>query len=134
MFSDNKKNRQEEYTSIQNIIAKGTKIVGDVYSEGDLRIDGLIEGNVKTQGKVVVGKTGEINGTLESSNAHFEGKFSGKLTLTETLTLKASAHIDGEVITQKLAVEPGATFNVSSCVMTSNLKEIKGDSKAKKTA
>jgi len=134
MFSDNKKGRLQDNTSIQNLIAKGTKIVGDFISEGDLRIDGVIEGNVKTPGKVVVGKTGEIIGTLESSNAYFEGKFSGKLNLKETLTLKESANIEGEVVTQKLAVEPGATFNVSSCVMQSSVKGIKGDPKTKKTA
>lgn len=133
MFSDNKKDKHQDNTSIQNIIAKGTKIVGDFSSEGDLRIDGTIEGNVKTPGKIVVGKTGEIIGTLEGTNAYFEGKFSGKLNLTETLTLKASAYIEGEVVTQKLAVEPGATFNVS-CVMQTSVKEIKGDSKTKKTA
>ncbi len=87
MFSDNKKNKNDNHTSIQNIIAKGTKIVGDFTSEGDLRIDGIIEGNVKTPGKVVVGITGVITGALECSNAYFEGKSSGQLTLTETLSL-----------------------------------------------
>ena len=88
---------------------------------------------LKTPGKVVVGKSGEIIGTLESANAYFEGKFSGKLNLTGTLTLKASAQIEGEVTTQKLAVEPGATFNVS-CVMQTAIKELQGGSKTKKTA
>ncbi len=133
MFSDSKKDKQQDGTSIQNKIAKGTKIIGDFSSEGDLRIDGTIEGNVKTPGKVVVGKTGEIIGTLESANAYFEGKFSGKLNLTETLTLKASAQIEGEVIAQKLAVEPGAIFNVT-CVMKTAIKELQGGPKTKKTA
>ena len=134
MFSDNKKNKGDQNnSSIQNLIAKGTKIVGAFTSEGDIRIDGIIEGDVKTPGRVVVGKTGEIHGSLESSNAYFEGKFSGKLNLTETLTLKATAHIEGEVVTQKLAVDPGASFNVS-CVMKSSTKEIKGGAKTQKTA
>lgn len=131
MFSENKKDKQyDNGTSIQNKIAKGTKIVGDFSSEGDLRIDGIIEGNVKTPGKVVVGKTGEIVGTLESSNAYFEGKFSGTLKLTGTLTLKSSAHIEGEVTTQKLAVEPGAVFNVT-CAMKTETKALKSGSKTK---
>ncbi|WP_452225501.1 bactofilin family protein [Lacinutrix chionoecetis] len=133
MFSDSKKGKQQEISSIQNLIAKGTKIVGTFESEGDIRIDGVIEGDVKTPGRVVVGKSGEINGSLQSSNAHFEGKFSGKLNLTETLTLKSTAFIEGEVVTGKLAVEPGATFNVS-CVMKSTVKDLKGDQKTKKTA
>ena len=84
MFSDNKKGKgMTDTTSKQNIIAQNTKIVGDVVSEGAYRIDGTIEGNLKTPGKVVVGKNGWINGTLEGTNADFEGKFSGKLTLSE---------------------------------------------------
>jgi len=128
-----KNSKQHDHHSIQNIIAKGTKIVGDFFSEGDLRIDGTIEGNIKTPGKVVVGNEGEIIGTLECSNAYFEGKLSGSLKLTETLTLKQSAHIEGDVVTQKLAVEPGATFNVT-CVMETSIKDLNGKSKTKKTA
>lgn len=131
MFSENKKSKHLENSSIQNKIAKGTKIIGSFYSEGDLRIDGIIEGDVKTPGKVVVGKTGQIIGSLESSNAYFEGKLVGNLKLSETLTLAASAYIEGEVITEKLAVEPGATFNVT-CVMKSSVKDLNGERKTKK--
>lgn len=127
------KNKQQEQFSTQNIIAKGTKIVGDFFSEGDLRIDGIIEGNIETPGKVVIGKEGEIKGKLKCSNAHFEGKLIGTLELTETLTLKSTAHIEGDVVTQKLTVEPGATFNVS-CVMKTTVKDLNGGSKTQKTA
>jgi len=124
MFSDNRKERQiVENTSSQNIIALGTKIVGDFNSEGDFRIDGTVEGNIKTTGKIVVGKSGVIKGTLQGTDAYFEGTFSGKLALSGTLTLKAAAHIEGEVVAGKLAVEPGATFNVT-CVMKGSVKEM----------
>ncbi|HLV14658.1 MAG TPA: polymer-forming cytoskeletal protein [Xanthomarina sp.] len=123
MFSDNKRNRQNpELVSSQNIISSGTKITGDLISEGDLRIDGTIEGSIKTPGKVVVGKSGAVIGTLDGTDAHFEGKFSGKLSLSGTLTLKSSAHVEGEVILGKLEVEPGATFNVT-CVMKGTINE-----------
>ena len=124
MFSENKKEKQmTEGASSQNIIAQGTKMVGDFNSEGDFRIDGIIEGNIKTSGKVVVGKSGLIKGTLHGTDAYFEGKFLGKLALSGTLTLKSSAHIEGEVVVGKLAVEPGATFNVT-CVMKGTVKEM----------
>ena len=132
MFSDNKKGRAPlDGTKQQNRIAQGTKIVGDFASEGGFRIDGEIEGTIKTPGKVVVGKSGKIKGTLEGTNADFEGHFSGKLILSGTLTLKASAVIDGEVVVSKLAVEPGATFN-ASCSMKGGVKELnKGAGKEK---
>ncbi len=124
MFSDNKKEKQSiEGLSSQNIISQGTKIVGDFNSEGDFRIDGILEGNIKTSGKVVVGKSGLVKGTLQGTDAYFEGKFSGKIAISGTLTLKSSAVIEGEVVAGKLAVEPGATFNVT-CVMKGTVKEM----------
>ncbi|TCK67775.1 cytoskeletal protein CcmA (bactofilin family) [Winogradskyella wandonensis] len=116
MRSNKKQKTTMESTSQQNIIAHGTKIVGDIESKGPFRIDGTVEGTVKTDGKVVIGKAGSIVGTLEAVNVDIEGKFSGKLSLKGTLSLKSSAQIDGEVQVNKLAVEPGATFN-ATCSM-----------------
>lgn len=107
----------------QNTIAKGSTITGDIVSDGDFRIEGNIEGNVKTPGKVVIGRTGVIKGTLTSANADIEGKFSGKLILSDTLSLKATAFVEGEIEVAKLAVEPGATFN-ATCAMKGSVKEL----------
>jgi cytoskeletal protein CcmA (bactofilin family) len=124
MFSDNKKGRESlDASTQQNRIAHGTTIVGDIVSEGGFRIDGTIQGTLKTPGKIVVGKSGVINGTLEGTNADFEGRFSGKLKLSGVLSLKSSAFIEGEVQVGKLAVEPGATFN-AVCSMKGAVKEL----------
>lgn len=124
MFSGLKKEQMAtEVTQQQNAIAKGSTITGDIVSDGDFRIEGTINGNVKTPGKVVLGRTGIIKGTLTSANADIEGKFSGKLILSDTLTLKSTAHVEGEVEVGKLAVEPGATFN-ATCAMKGAIKEL----------
>ncbi len=124
MFSDTKKEKMATDTSTQqNRIGQGTTIVGDLVSKGGFRIDGTIQGTIKSPGKIVVGKTGIVNGALEGENADFEGKFSGKLKLTGTLSLKSSAHIEGEVEVGKLSVEPGATFN-AVCSMKGAVKEL----------
>ncbi|MGB3605677.1 MAG: polymer-forming cytoskeletal protein [Psychroserpens sp.] len=130
MFSDKKTRRMatSETSSQQNTIAKGTVITGDIISDGDFRIEGSVQGNIKTPGKVVVGKTGIINGTLQSANADIEGKFSGKLLLSDTLSLKTSAHVEGEAEVGKLAVEPGATFN-ATCLMKGTAKSLSNESK-----
>lgn len=124
MFTEKPKKGKttSEAVNQQNSIAKGTTITGDIMSDGDFRIEGTIQGNVKTPGKVVLGKTGVINGTLEGANADIEGKFSGKLILSDTLALRGSAFVEGEVVVGKLAVEPGATFN-ATCIMKGSLKE-----------
>ena len=124
MFSGIKKEAMATETGTQqNTIAKGTTLTGDIVSDGDFRIEGTIQGNVKTPGKVVLGRTGIIKGTLNSANADIEGKFSGKLMLTDTLSLKSTAYVEGEVEVAKLAVEPGATFN-ATCVMKGTVKEM----------
>lgn len=123
MFAENKKGKTTvESFNQQNTIAKGTTITGDIFSDSDFRIEGTIQGNIKTPGKVVLGKTGIINGTLEGANADIEGKFSGKLMLTDTLSLRSSAFVEGEVEVGKFSVEPGATFN-ATCVMKGIGKE-----------
>ena len=98
MFSDKKEKRiTAEPGSAQNRINEGTKLKGDVTSTGFFRIDGVIEGNVKTPSKVVLGKTGVIIGTLTCENADIEGTFEGNLQVSGTLSLRATAVIDGDV-------------------------------------
>lgn len=128
MFTKTKKDKKvrgnsEQHLREQNKIAQGTYIVGNIKAQGAFRIEGTVEGSVTTPSKVVVGKSGFIKGSLTCENADFEGKFSGKLDISNTLTLRASAHIEGEVLVAKLAVEPGATFNVS-CIMKGNVKSL----------
>jgi cytoskeletal protein CcmA (bactofilin family) len=129
MFTDAKKTRpQQGLLSQQNTIAQGTIFEGDLKSEGDFRIEGVIQGTLITKGKVVIGNTGKIDGSLSCKNADIEGGFKGKLTVQETLSLRATARIEGEVETGKLAVEPGASFN-AHCQMKDSVKELKTESK-----
>lgn len=132
MFSE-KKEKQPQ-VSERNTIGKNTSITGDVISDGDFRIDGKVEGTIKTTGRVIIGKSGIISGKVECNNADIEGKFSGELIVNSLLTLKATATITGDVIISKLSVEPGAEFN-ASCVMKGSVKELKNDKASKeKTA
>ena len=129
MFTDSKKPRaQQSGLSHQNTIAQGTIIDGDLKSEGDFRIEGVINGTLITKGKVVIGTTGLVEGSLSCNNADIEGKIKGKLVVLETLSLRASANVYGDVQTGKLAVEPGATFN-ANCQMKDSVKELKTESK-----
>lgn len=135
MFSENKKKARSTTGSSaqQNRIIQGTKIIGTIVSEGGLRIDGEIEGDVKTAGKVVLGSTGVINGTLTCSSADFEGVFKGKLTVNEMLSLRNTSQVEGEVFINKLTVEPGAMFN-ATCTMGSGVKTLNPNSGEEKTA
>lgn len=122
MFS-NKEKPPKPRTMERNVVAKNTSITGDIISEGDFRIDGTLEGTLKTNGRVIIGVEGIIKGKVESKNADVEGKFSGELLVHETLTIKGSANISGDVVIGKLSVEPGAVFN-ASCAMKGAVKEL----------
>ena len=122
MFSTKQKPQKPKVMEI-NVVAKNTAIIGDIISEGDFRIDGTLEGNIKTKGRVIIGVSGSVKGKIDAVNSDIEGKFSGDLLVQETLTIKATAIISGDVVIGKLSVEPGATFN-ASCSMKGAIKEL----------
>lgn len=127
MFNNNKKeiSKNSKPTNMdRNTIAKNTTIKGEIISEGDFRIDGNLEGDLKTNGRVIIGSGGVVTGTIDALNADVEGTFSGQLNVEKILTIKVSANISGDVIVGKLSVEPGATFN-ASCTMKVTNKELK---------
>lgn len=127
MFAQEKKNRpSSELSKEQNKIAHGTRLKGDIEAEGCFRIDGTVDGTIKTPAKVVIGKDGFVNGDLECENADIEGKFTGNLKISGTLSLRSTAHIEGEAVVGKLAVEPGATFN-ATCTMRGAMKAISNE-------
>ena len=96
-----------------DIIESSTKIVGDIFSEADFRIDGVVEGNITTTGKIVVGKSGKINGKINCSNADISGSISGKIEVNEVLSLMSESLIHGDIVTGKLSVEEGAQVEAS---------------------
>ena len=122
MFNTKDKPQKKKVMEI-NVVAKNTAIIGDIISEGDFRIDGTLEGNIKTKGRVIIGVSGSVKGKIDAVNSDIEGKFSGDLLVQETLTIKATAIISGDVVIGKLSVEPGATFN-ASCSMRGAIKEL----------
>jgi cytoskeletal protein CcmA (bactofilin family) len=116
--------KAKSYTDLlgkTNRIVEGTIIKGDIISEADFRLDGSLIGNFHSAGKIVIGPAGSIVGDITCKNADIEGKFDGKIQVTEVLNVKAKASIHGEVIVGKLSVEPGADFS-ASCAMKTNTK------------
>mgnify|MGYP001545575660 FL=1 len=108
----------------RNRIGPETTIKGDIISEGNFRIDGTLEGSINTKGKVVVGEKGLIQGEVYCQNADVEGTIKGKLQVTQLLALKATANINGDILVDKLSIEPGANFT-GSCKMGAVVKELK---------
>jgi len=99
-----------------NALTQGTVIKGDVFAEGDIRVDGVIEGNIDCKGKVVVGEKGETRGKILCENAELLGKIDGNVEASNNVSLKRSCIFQGEMITRTLDIEPGAVFN-GTCKM-----------------
>ncbi len=102
-----------------NLISNGTDITGDIKSNGDIRIDGSLTGNLNTKGKVVIGPTGKVNGEVICKNSEVSGVIEGKIVVGQLLNLKASSKIFGDIATSKLSIEPGAVFS-GHCEMSEN--------------
>jgi cytoskeletal protein CcmA (bactofilin family) len=100
-----------------NLISIGTDIIGDIKSNGDIRIDGSLKGILNTKGKVVIGPTGKVNGEVICKNSEVSGIIEGKITVGQLLNLKASSKILGDIATSKLSIEPGALFT-GNCKMS----------------
>lgn len=100
-----------------NMLGAGTIIKGDIQSNGDFRVDGTLIGSIHSKGKIVIGETGNVDGEVVCKNADISGQVKAQLTVSELLTLKATAKISGEITTNKLSIEPGARFS-GTCNMS----------------
>lgn len=99
-----------------NSIVGGTNVEGTIIANSDIRIDGTLRGTLDCQGRVIIGASGHVDGTITCINAVIEGRFDGKLKVTEILNVKETAIINGDITTDKLLVQNGAVFNVT-CAM-----------------
>lgn len=97
-------------TPSANLIQSDTYITGDIFSGGNIRIDGVLKGTLRCLGKMILGPTGRMEGELLAQNADLEGKITGNVLVAELLSLKATAEINGDITSNKLAIEPGARF------------------------
>lgn len=110
------KSKSHTETTQQNLagntlIGNGTTINGDIVSNGDVRIDGKLVGNISGSAKVVLGNTGVVLGDINCQQADIQGKVNGKLMIKDMLNLRGEAVIEGDIHAGKLQIEPLVTFN-----------------------
>lgn len=99
-------------------LAAGFFLKGEVNSEGDIRIDGTVEGDIKSSGRIVVGEGASVKGRIFCSVLDFAGTLDGEVYVKDTLSIKKSADIKGNVFTGKIQVELGASINGSFKMLT----------------
>ncbi len=130
--------KPKSYTDLlgkTNRIVEGTTIKGNIVSPADFRLDGHLIGNFESKGKLVIGPAGSVTGDVVCKNCDIEGKYKGKIQVSELLNIKLKSSVQGEVVCGKLSVEPGAEFS-ASCIMKPHLKNLphNGQAVEEKTA
>ena len=135
MIGSSKKSPRPETTSenVVNRIAKGTSFEGVLRSENNVRIDGTFEGELVTKGRVVVGNSGKVVGTVTCAHCETEGQMEGTIVVHELFVLKASSKVHGDIQYGQLSVENGAEAT-GNLHLTSKVKDIKHASRDKQQA
>lgn len=99
-----------------NMLARGTRLTGEIETEGDIRIDGYLNGKVRAKGKVVIGAEGCVEGQVDCKSIDVSGELKANLVTEEITVLKSTAKVTGDIFTPKISIEPGAVF-VGHCKM-----------------
>jgi cytoskeletal protein CcmA (bactofilin family) len=113
MFNNKSKsdNNSENVPASASMIGAGTCLKGDITSNGDLRIDGTLIGNIIGSAKVIIGAQGVVEGDISGQQADIMGKVTGSIKVKELLQLKNGCSVNGNISAGKLQVEPAAVFN-----------------------
>lgn len=115
-----------------NRIVEGTKIKGEIKTDSNFRLDGFLDGRLDTNGKLVVGVTGKVEGEVTCSNADIEGEVIGNIKVDGLLILKSTARVTGNITAGKIGIENGADFN-GNCNMGGKAVDTSNNSFVKET-
>ncbi len=92
-------------------ISAGTIIKGEISSLNDIRVDGSVEGKIYSKGKIVVGESASVTGSLLCTNLDLWGKMEGDVYVKDTMSLKGAASVNGNTNVRKFQVEMGVQVN-----------------------
>ena len=93
------------------IIAGGTTLVGDVESEGVVKIEGEVRGSVRAAGQILIAKGGVIRGDLFTREAVIGGEIEGTVRAEERVEIQAGAVVNGDIMTQRILIADGGKVN-----------------------
>ncbi len=96
------------------IISTGVLLDGKISSNGNVRIDGQVKGNINAKGNVTVGSEGEIDGEINAQIIMLGGRVTGTVNATEKVMLESTSSLKGDIITKILVIEEGAVFEGTS--------------------
>ena len=92
-----------------SIICADLTVTGGLTASGDIQIDGIVEGDVRSAG-LVIGEKAEVHGEIFAEDVIVRGKVMGRIRARKVL-LAATAHVEGDILHESFAVEAGAFFD-----------------------
>ncbi len=102
---------------VLSLIGSGTVVEGEIVTDGSVRVDGRLVGDISSKANITVGSTGSVEGTIHGANISLAGKVKGTVAATEKLILEAKSQMRGDIRAQRLVVDEGAMFD-GNCAMT----------------
>jgi len=117
------KNTRETIVSLNTLVGGKTRIEGDVYAVGALKVDGEIKGNVSSDGDVIIGEEGVVNGSVLCKNILISGMVIGNVNVSGQLSLAATARTRGDLRAHSLVIADGAKFIGTCTTMEDDVSE-----------
>ncbi|NLB66432.1 MAG: polymer-forming cytoskeletal protein [Lentisphaerae bacterium] len=94
----------------ESMIGADVEIIGTIKSNGTIRLDGKLEGELICGGNAVLGKSAQVKGNITATSVSIEGKINGNILAKDKIEMKATATVNGDIKAKRLSVEDGVTF------------------------
>ncbi len=94
----------------ESVIGADVEIIGTIKSNGTVRLDGKLEGELQCGGNAILGKSAQVKGNVTATSVTIEGKISGNILAKDKIEMKATATVNGDIKARRLSVEDGVTF------------------------
>lgn len=106
-----KEARLEKFKDAETIIGASIKVKGNFQGQGDIIIEGSLEGSIKTEANLFIGNSAKVVANVEAKDAIVNGEVRGNLKIKGYLALGNSARISGDIQYKEVSIEKGAAVN-----------------------
>ena len=122
MFKPKSATREKTAETV-SMIGKGMLITGNIETSGDIRIDGILKGNLRCSAKILIGPDGIVEGDIDGKQADVMGTVIGHVSMSGLLYLHGQAKVDGDIHAAQLQIDPTVSFN-GQCKMGAQVVEL----------
>jgi cytoskeletal protein CcmA (bactofilin family) len=111
MFKQEEKDDKKNLREAETIIGPSVMVKGNFHGEGNIIVEGGIEGSIKTTSSLLVGSSAKINASVEAKEAKIGGEINGPITINGYLEITETARINGDIEAAQISIAKGAVIN-----------------------